>query len=79
MMTDPEPTHDDRATPFDRIEMDAPMLDLVLIDEGSQLVLGRPVVTLCIDEYTRTILGIHVGLEDPAGSAFAHEDAPASH
>ena len=50
--------------PLERAEIDHTILDLMLTDE-SGFPIGRPRVTVCIDDYSRCILGIVVGFEPP--------------
>jgi putative transposase len=52
--------------PLQRAEIDHTRLDLLVIDDESGLPLGRPVLTCCIDDYTRCILGINIGFEPPS-------------
>ena len=52
--------------PLERAEIDHTVMDLMVIDDESGLPLGRPVLTVCIDDYTRCILGINIGFEPPS-------------
>jgi putative transposase len=52
--------------PLRRAEIDHTLLDLMIVDDESGLPLGRPLLTLCVDDYTRCILGYHVGFEPPS-------------
>lgn len=52
--------------PMECAEIDHTQLDLMVIDETTGMPLGRPWVTICIDRYTRCILGIHIGFEPPS-------------
>lgn len=63
-----------RATeaPLRLAEMDHTLLDLMVIDDGSGLPLGRPYVTVCIDNYSRCVLGIYIGFEPPSYLTVAH-------
>jgi putative transposase len=38
-------------------------MDLMVVDDDSGLPLGRPVLTACIDDYSRCVLGINIGFE----------------
>lgn len=51
---------------LDRAEIDHTRLDLMVIDERSNLPLGRPNITLCIDVKSRCILGVYIGFEPPS-------------
>ena len=52
--------------PLERAEIDHTQLDLMVIDDDNALPLGRPYVTVCIDDYTRCVLGIEIGFEPPS-------------
>lgn len=52
--------------PLDWAEIDHTRLDLFVIDPTSGMPLGRPWMTICIDVYTRCILGIYIGFEPPS-------------
>lgn len=58
--------------PLERAEIDHTILDLMVIDDDSRLPLGRPYVTVCIDDYSRCILGIYIGFEPPSYLTAAH-------
>jgi putative transposase len=52
--------------PLERAEIDHTRLDLFVISDKDFMPLGRPWVTICIDNHTRCILGIYVGFEPPS-------------
>ncbi|MFA6063612.1 MAG: Mu transposase C-terminal domain-containing protein [Gallionella sp.] len=52
--------------PLERAEMDHTLLDLFVVDEETGIPWGRPWVTICIDSFTRCILGVHIGFEPPS-------------
>jgi putative transposase len=52
--------------PLARAEIDHTPLDLFVLDDASGLPLGRPYLTACIDDFSRCILGFHVGFEPPS-------------
>jgi len=52
--------------PLERAEIDHTQLDIVVVDEQTAQVLGRPYVTVCIDDYSRCILGIYIGFNSPS-------------
>lgn len=52
--------------PLERAEIDHTLMDLMVVDDDSGLPLGRPVLTVCIDDFTRCALGISVGFEPPS-------------
>lgn len=51
--------------PLERVEIDHTVLDVMLVDDNF-LPIGRPTLTVCIDVYTRSVLGIYVGFEPPS-------------
>lgn len=52
--------------PLARAAMDHCRLDVFVVDEKLRLPLGRPWLTLIIDECTRYILGYAIGFEEPS-------------
>jgi putative transposase len=52
--------------PLARACMDHSRMDVFVIDERTGLPLGRPWLTMVIDEYTRYILGYYLSFEDPS-------------
>ncbi|GAC1610683.1 MAG: hypothetical protein NVS3B3_20080 [Aquirhabdus sp.] len=46
---------------LERIEIDHTPLDLFVIDETTELPLGRPTVTIALDAYSKMPVGMHVG------------------
>lgn len=54
------------SAPLERAEMDHNLLDMLVIDDVTCLPLGRPWLTACIDDNTRTILGVFVSFEPPS-------------
>jgi putative transposase len=52
--------------PLERVEIDHTKLDLFVIDDSTGALLGRPWVTLCIDVFSRSVLGLHVGFDEPS-------------
>lgn len=58
--------HRTTQAPLERSEIDHTPLDLMVIDDHSGLPLGRPYLTVCMDDYTRCIQGIHIGFEPPS-------------
>jgi putative transposase len=66
--------------PLERAEIDHTLLDLFVVDDVSCLPLGRPYLTCCIDDYSRCILGIHIGFTPPSfqsvGCCLKHAFSP---
>lgn len=54
---------------LERVECDHTVLDLFLIDERTQLPLGRPTLTICIDHYSKMPLGYYVSYQAPSIAA----------
>lgn len=52
--------------PLERCEIDHTLLDLMVLDDRTGLPLGRPVLTVCVDDNTRCVLGINIGFEPPS-------------
>ena len=52
--------------PLERVEIDHTQLDIIVVDESAGLPLGRPWLTVCIDMFTRCILGVYIGFEPPS-------------
>ncbi|HZX77386.1 hypothetical protein [Lysobacter sp.] len=52
--------------PLARASIDHCRLDLMVVDEESGLPLGRPWLTLVLDECTRNVLGFYLGFEEPS-------------
>ena len=59
-------SHRITAAPLERAEIDHTLLDLFVIDDRNGLPLGRPWLTVCIDDYSRCALGVYVGFEPPS-------------
>ncbi len=51
---------------LERVEMDDTKLDLLVVDDESRLILGRPWITSAIDVYTKCPVGVYVGFEPPS-------------
>ncbi len=52
--------------PLERAAMDHSRMDVLVVDESTGLPLGRPWITVIIDEYSRYILGYYLGFEEPS-------------
>lgn len=57
--------------PLSRASMDHTRLDLFVVDADTYLPLGRPWLTLVIDEYARYVLGYYIGFEEPSNVSMA--------
>ncbi len=47
--------------------MDHSRLDIFVVDESTRLPLGRPWLTLIIDDNTRVVIGYYISFEPPSG------------
>ncbi len=57
--------HTTSERPLDRAEIDHTILDLLVLDDETCLPLGRPYLTLCIDHYSRCVLGVFISFTSP--------------
>lgn len=57
--------------PLERAEIDHTPLDLFVVDDETFVPLGRPYLTSCIDDFSRSILGIHIGFQPPSYQSVA--------
>jgi putative transposase len=55
--------------PLDVIQMDHTKIDLIIVDSVSRLPIGRPFLTLAIDEFSRCVVGLCVTLEAPSATS----------
>lgn len=53
-------------SPLERAEIDHTKLDLFVLDGNTGMPLGRPWLTVCIDDYTRCVLGFSISFEPPS-------------
>ncbi len=63
--------HDVTTEPFQEFQLDHTILDLFVLDDERGLPLGRPYLTVCIDNYTRCIMGIYIGFTPPSSLSVA--------
>ncbi|MGO4328764.1 transposase [Cupriavidus sp. M-11] len=52
--------------PLQRVEVDNTPLDILVIDEATRMLLGRPWITVMIDRYSRMVVGIYVSFRRPS-------------
>jgi putative transposase len=52
--------------PLECAEIDHTQLDLIVVDEETGMPLGRPWVTICIESYSRCILGLYISFTPPS-------------
>jgi len=55
--------------PLQRVEVDNTPLDIVVIDQRTGLVLGRPWITVMIDKYSRMVIGYHLSFRTPSAES----------
>ena len=58
--------HHISTAPLERVEIDHTQMDIMVVDEAAGLPLGRPWLTVCIDMFTRCIIGVYIGFEPPS-------------
>ena len=51
---------------LEQVQIDHTVIDVIVVDERERLSIGRPYLTLAIDVYSRTIVGMVVTLEPPS-------------
>lgn len=52
--------------PLARAAIDHCRLDVIVVDDATGLPLGRPWLTLILDEFSRYVLGYYIGFEEPS-------------
>lgn len=57
--------------PLARVAMDHCRMNLFVVDEKTGLPLGRPWLTLLLDEYSRYVVGYYLGFEEPSNVSAA--------
>jgi transposase InsO family protein len=57
--------------PLERVQIDHTLVDVVIVDEGDRLPIGRPWLTLVIDVASRAVLGFSVSLDEPSTASVA--------
>lgn len=46
-------------------EIDHTPVDAIVVEDGTGLPIGRPLVTVCLDRHTRAVVGFHIGFDPP--------------
>ena len=54
------------AGPLDVVQIDHTTVDLIVVDEVTRQPIGRPVLTVAIDVYTRLVTGFYLALDYPS-------------
>lgn len=57
----PKPTR-----PLERVEIDHTKLDIMILDDATGALAGRPWLTLAVDVYTRMPVGFHISYSEPS-------------
>lgn len=57
---------------LERVELDHTPLDILVICELTQLILGRPWLTLAIDRYSRMVVGFYISFHAPSATSVLH-------
>jgi len=52
--------------PLENVEIDHTQMDIMVVDETTGLPLGRPWLTVCIDQFTRCIVAVYISFEPPS-------------
>ncbi|KOS03287.1 hypothetical protein AM598_07590, partial [Paenibacillus polymyxa] len=50
------------------VQIDHTRLDIIVVDEKTGLAIGRPVITLGIDVFTRMIWCMHLSFDEPSAN-----------
>jgi len=58
--------------PLERAEIDHTRMDLFVIDDENLLPMGRPWLTVCIDVFSRSILGLYISFDPPSYMTVGH-------
>jgi len=54
--------------PMQRVELDHTLLDIIVVDDETFMILGRPVIAFAVDALTRCIAGFGLGFEQPSAA-----------
>lgn len=54
------------SAPLQLAQIDHTLLDIFVVDDNNSIPLGRPWLTVCVDDYTRCVLGVHISFEPPS-------------
>ncbi len=64
--------HTDAAQPSDhRWQIDHTLLDVIVVDPETRAPLGRPWLTMVVDQRSRIPVGFHLAMEPPTGAHVA--------
>jgi putative transposase len=54
-----------------RVELDHVFLDLLVVDDETFIILGRPVIAIAIETLSRCVAGFHLGFDHPSAASVA--------
>lgn len=57
---------------LERVEIDHTPLDIILICKKTNMILGRPTLTLAIDRFSRMVVGFYIGFHAPSAMSVLH-------
>lgn len=57
---------DEARWPLQKIQVDHTVVDFFVVSEETGEVIGRPILTVVIDEFSRAVLGFHLSLRPPS-------------
>lgn len=58
-------TYTEAKNPLDIIQIDHTVLDIIVVSEDEREPIGRPLITLAIDVYSRMVAGLYISLDPP--------------
>jgi putative transposase len=58
-------------SPLAIVQIDHTKVDIILVDERTRAVLGRPWLTLLLDVFSRCVLGFHLSFDAPSATSVA--------
>lgn len=57
---------------LERVEIDHTPLDIILICQKTNMILGRPTLTLAIDRFSRMVVGFYISFHPPSAMSVLH-------
>ncbi|MEP3071409.1 DDE-type integrase/transposase/recombinase [Maricaulis sp.] len=67
----PKTTHFETSAPMEIVQIDSTIMDVMLVDRNHREEIGRPVLTVAVDVYTRMIVGFHIDFIGPSTESIA--------
>jgi putative transposase len=59
----------DTEEPFEVVQIDHTPLDIIVVDEVFRMPIGKPLLTLAIDVYSRMVAGLYISFDPPSSLA----------